>query len=223
MVFLLISPLNRFLSITNATNFTNKGVVITMNLIIRGRNMDLSEANREYALNKIQHTERFFPSKRVKSKADVERLPNSFKVEITIESQGIKFRASDKNENFYAAVDKVIDKLEKQFRKHKTKTLKKKQKTRLHFECCDAIDDSFDLKIVIKDTQIDKDILQTEEGNQEIITIQDKNFLKPMSKEEAVLQLKKSNQDFFVFKCEANVVNILYKRHDNTYGLIRTN
>lgn len=196
-----------------------------MELLIRGHNMNLTKANKDYALNKIQHTERFFSNKSARSKINVERLPNQFKVEITIETPGMRLRASEKNENFYAAVDGVIDKLEKQIRKQKTKTLKKQKHSATNRKAEHSTEEPLETllsKELIKDTKVDEDILQTEDGNQKVVVVRDKEFLKPMCLEEAVLQLTNSENDFFIFQSESSNTNILYKRHDGSYGLIRT-
>lgn len=195
-----------------------------MDLLVRGQNLNLSEANRDYALKKIQHTERFFADKSARSKITVKRIPKGFNVEIAIKAKGMELRASNSDESFYAAVDRVIDKLEKQIRKHKTKTLKRKQRTEpiLKDKSNDTLQDTIISQHFIKDTKIDEGILQTEQGNQQTVVIQDKEFLKPMTLEEATLQFSRNNQDFFVYKCEDNNINVLYRRFDGSLGLIRT-
>ena len=104
----------------------------------------------------------------------------------------------------YAAIDLVVDKLEGQIRKTKSKLKKqiKKNETVLNF---------------------DYELSEGEEYRNKIVKRKQLE-LKPMSEEEAILQLELLGHDFFIYKdVHTNEIDILYKRRDGNYGVIETN
>ena len=128
-------------------------------------------------------------------------MPNGLEmVEITIRSQGMVFRAEEAAETFANAIDNATEALERQIRKNKTR-LQKRVKI-----------DSFDM--------IDSDIGEIEE--EFVQNVRTKTFpFKPMSIEEAILQMNMLGHDFFVFKdAETLETCVVYKRKRDGYGLI---
>ena len=128
-------------------------------------------------------------------------MPNGLEmVEITIRSQGMVFRAEEAAETFANAIDSATEALERQIRKNKTR-LQKRVKI-----------DSFDI--------IDSDIGEIEE--EFVQNVRTKTFpFKPMSVEEAILQMNMLGHDFFVFKdAETLETCVVYKRKRDGYGLI---
>ena len=122
------------------------------------------------------------------------------RVEVTIQTKGYFLRAEESHSDLYAAIDLIIDKLERQFRKYKTKLLDKSRQ--------ENIQDSFDI----------------EEAVEEEIVKRKKIYLKPMDEEEAIMQMELLGHTFFVFKnIETDTICVIYKRHDGNYGLIETN
>ena len=111
-------------------------------------------------------------------------------------------RAEEKHVDLYAAVDLVVDKLERQIRKNKTR-LNNKYKN-----------------IVQLDINTDFEVAENEEDI--IRVIKRKNITtKPMDEEEAILQMELLNHDFFVFKnVDEECVSVMYKRRDGDYGII---
>lgn len=128
-------------------------------------------------------------------------MPNGLEmVEITIRSQGMVFRAEEASETFANAIDCATEALERQIRKNKTR-LQKRVKI-----------DSFDI--------IDSDVGEVEE--EYVQNVRTKTFpFKPMSVEEAILQMNMLGHDFFVFK-DADTLEtcVVYKRKRDGYGLI---
>lgn len=122
------------------------------------------------------------------------------KVEITIFENGIFYRAEEIDDKAQCALDRAIDIIERQIRKNKTKLLKKLRK------------DAF-LPPVTNDEDFEED---------EINITKIKTFpYKPMSPEEAILQMNLLDHNFFVFiDVETQKVCVTYKRHDGKYGLI---
>ena len=122
--------------------------------------------------------------------------------EVTILSKGLFIRAEETTNDMYASIDAVIDKLERQIRKNKTKLGR-----RIHQEA--FVPDNF---------QIDE---QIEEENSFKIMKSKRFAIKPMDVEEAILQMNLLGHNFFVFSnSETEEVNVVYKRKDGNYGLI---
>ncbi|GAB7388002.1 ribosome-associated translation inhibitor RaiA [Bacillaceae bacterium] len=181
-----------------------------MNFNIRGENIDVTPALREYVEKKIGRLEKYFdtpPTSDVNVTLRVER--DGHCVEVTIPLPRLVLRGEETNDDMYAAIDLVVEKLERQIRKHKTKINRKfrQQGTirKLFKETEPAADDAADAP---------------EEEN--IAIVRTKRFtLKPMDAEEAVLQMDMLGHNFFVFtNADTNQVNVVYRRKDGRYGLI---
>jgi putative sigma-54 modulation protein len=125
-------------------------------------------------------------------------------IEVTALTKRFTLRAEESNENFYAAVDLVVAKLERQIRKNKDRLNKKyKNVEKLEFNF------DYDSKEEI------------EEENESSIVKRKDISMKPMDEEEAMLQIELLNHDFFVFKnIDEECVSVLYKRKDGNYGII---
>lgn len=128
-------------------------------------------------------------------------MPNGLEmVEITIRSQGMVFRAEEASDTFATAIDSATEALERQIRKNKTRLQK-----RVKSEAFDIIDNDF--------SDVEEEYVQN---------VRTKTFpFKPMSVEEAILQMNLLGHDFFVFKdAETLETCVVYKRKSNGYGLI---
>lgn len=125
-------------------------------------------------------------------------------IEVTIPTKSAILRAEEAHKDLYAAIDLVSEKLERQIRKNKTRMTKKKVKK--HFEDYNL---NFELE---KNEEIDNEIVKRKSLD-----------VKPMSEEEAILQMNLLGHEFFVFK-HADTMNVcvLYRRKDGHYGLIST-
>jgi putative sigma-54 modulation protein len=118
-------------------------------------------------------------------------------------------RAEDRSDDMYASMDAVVDKLERQIRKHKTKINRKfRQEGSLK-------------TLFVEGTSSDNAELE----NDEFEVVRTKRFtLKPMDVEEAILQMNMVGHNFFVFSnIDTRTVNVVYKRNDGKYGLIEQN
>ncbi len=132
---------------------------------------------------------------------------NKHGIEVTIPLQGTMLRAEEKkNEDMYASIDLVVDKLERQIRKYKTKINRKFRQ-------------EGSLKSLLKE---EGGAVKVLEEDDELEVVRTKRFtLKPMDVEEAVLQMNMIGHSFFVFaNAESKEVNVVYKRSDGKYGLI---
>ncbi len=182
-----------------------------LNYQIRGENIEVTEAIRNHVEKKVSKLERYFtetPEANVHVNLKVN--PNkSSKVEITIPFPQLVLRAEEVNEDMYAAIDLIVDKLERQIRKHKTKVNRKfREKGNMHELFLTEVNGAASIE---------------EEDTLEIVRT--KRFdLKPMDSEEAVLQMNMLGHNFFVYTdADTNGTNIVYRRRDGKYGLIETN
>ena len=170
-----------------------------MKMNFTARQMRVYDQVKETAEKKLAKFDKFFGED---AEMDITfSMPNGLEmVEITIRSQGMVFRAEEASNTFANAIDSATEALERQIRKNKTRLQK-----RVKSEAFDIIDNDF------SDVE--------EEYVQEIRT---KTFpFKPMSVEEAILQMNLLGHDFFVFK-DADTLEtcVVYKRKNNGYGLI---
>lgn len=174
---------------------------VKMKYIVNGKNTEVSEALRQQAIKKLTKIEKFFkPETECHLTFTVENYRHI--LEVTIVSKGMFIRAEETTDDMYASVDAVIDKLERQIRKNKTKLGK-----RIHQES--FVPDNFLIEEPIE-----------EEKSYKIM--KSKKFaIKPMDVEEAILQMNLLGHSFFVFSnAETEEVNVVYKRKDGHYGLI---
>lgn len=184
-----------------------------LNFNIRGENIEVTPAIREYVEGKIEKVDRYF-NEEMQATANVNlKVYNDrqTKVEVTIPMKNLTLRAEERHADMYAAVDLIVDKLERQIRKHKTKVNRK-------FREREGIATFF--------AQIDaNDSSATNTEEEEYNIVRTKQFdLKPMDQEEAVLQMNMLGHNFFIFTdADSNGTHIVYKRKDGKYGLIETN
>lgn len=171
---------------------------------IRGNKLEVTDAINEYIKNKLSRLDKYLDDNdEVEAKALISAKGKDQKVEVTIWSGKYNIRAEDTNADLYAAIDLVVDKLEKQFRRYKDKITSKKNR----------VESTPDLEI--------EDYF--EEGEQTIVRRKE-IFLKPIDEEEAITQMELLGHTFFVFKnVDSNKINVVYKRHDGDYGIIEAN
>ena len=123
-------------------------------------------------------------------------------IEVTIPTKDFTLRREELDEDLYAAIDLVVDKLERQIRKNKTRFERKYK------------DNS--VAMINYDFEISSD----EESDTKIVKRKDVDS-KPMSEEEAILQSELLSHDFFVFKnIDEDCISVLYTRKDGNYGII---
>ena len=158
-----------------------------------------------YAEKKVMKLERYFGD-------DAEALvafsveKNRNKVEITVQASGTYFRASESTSDMFASVDAAVSTIERQIRKNKTRLAKRLRQ------------DAF-----VREPEVISSFVpdEVEEGSFEIVRTKRFN-IKPMSRQEAILQMNLLGHSFFAFRDEdANgAFAVVYKRNDGDYGLI---
>lgn len=168
---------------------------------IRGNKIDVTEAINDYIKDKLSRVEKYFDDD-VEAKAVISAKGREQKVEVTIWSGKYNVRAEEANEDLYAAIDLVVDKLERQLKKYKAKFNTRRNARE---EYVPEIEDYF-------------------EDEEQTIVRRKEVFLKPIDEEEAITQMELLGHSFFVFKnVETDKINVVYKRKDGDYGIIEAN
>ena len=171
-----------------------------MKFIISGKNLDVTDGLKAAIEEKIGKLERYFtPETEVHVTLSVEKERQ--KIEITIPMKGNIVRAEQVSDDMYVSIDLVEEVIERQLRKYKNKLVDRQQSA----------------------ASLSKAFIEEEiEEDDEIKIIRSKKFgMKPMDPEEACIQMDLLGHNFYVFRNAAtDEVNVVYKRKDNTYGLI---
>ena len=177
-----------------------------MEIYVRGDNIKVTKAIQDYAQEKLGKIEKYLgDSNNVRATVMVNVKGHRQKVEVTIPLKTVILRAEETREDLYAAIDVVVDKLERQIRKNKTKLQSKKMK-----------------EIFSKDFMFES-IEKVEEENEDKIVKRKKVEVKPMSEEEAILQMELLEHQFYIFKdAETDKVAVVYKRKEGNYGIIES-
>ncbi|EFI41791.1 MULTISPECIES: ribosome hibernation-promoting factor, HPF/YfiA family [Peptoniphilus] len=172
-----------------------------MLLKLVGKNMELTESLKKQAEKKFSKIDKFFDEE-VEARAVFSTQKGSQTVEVTIFLPGTILRAEETTQDMYASIDKVVDVLERQIRKYKTRLKKRYQgnsKT-IRFENVREAEVEEESSVIVKRKQL---------------------LLRPMHEEEATLQMELLNHNFFIFlNTETDKIEVVYKRHDDNYGII---
>lgn len=179
---------------------------------MKGKNVEVTEALEEYAEEKLGRLERLLDgSATVELELAEERNPSisrSQVAEATVRSTGPVMRARESSEDMRASIDLLSDKLERQVKRYREKRQGRRSVAQRGED--PAPGPGGGLRAVAA------------AGRGEPTIVKTKQFaVKPMTAEEAVLQLELIGHDFFVFRnVESDGVNVVYRRRDGNYGLI---
>lgn len=172
-----------------------------MKFIYASKDMAVSDSLKTRVEKKLGKLERYFreePEASVRFK--VQKGARNI-VEITVNAGGVILRAEESSNDMYLSIDHAVDKLESQIRRHRTKLEKRIRPAELE--------------------PVIEEIPAYEEQNYDIV--RRKRFaVKPMSIEDAITQMELLGHDFFLFVNEEDEnMNVLYRRHDGSYGLLQ--
>jgi putative sigma-54 modulation protein len=180
-----------------------------MDVTVKGRNISVTDALERYAFEKVERVRKFFDDERSVSRVEVElmheRNPSISEPEVaeaTLFINGTVLKARDASKDMYASIDRMSDKLERQVQRYRARQI-----DRWHGR--------------LKGHSPEPVVLEEEEETGANI-VRTKQFqMKPMSAEEAVLQMELLDHDFFVFtSADTGDINVVYRRRDGNYGLI---
>lgn len=184
---------------------------IMLDYQIRGLNFEITEAIDAYVKKRLSRLEKYLEDDQtyvVRVKLSSQKSDRSFKAEVTVQLPDLVLRAEDAEEDLYAAIDFVADKLERQIKKYKTKINRKLRKQGI----ADLHEVESDIPVDVADNDDELEIVRKK-------TVE----LKPMDPEEAVLQMELLGHDFYIFmNAENDLPAAVYKRHDGKYALLDT-
>lgn len=166
-----------------------------MQITVRGKNIEITGPLRDYVEKKVGKIEKYLEGP-LSATVTLNVEKGRHIVEVTVPINGMLLRGEEETEDMYASIDLVVEKLEKQIDKYKTRLNRK-------------------IRPQIADTPAEKDLAEP-------VIVKTKRFaIKPMAPDEAVMQMNLIGHDFFVFaNAETNQVNVVYRRRDGNYGLI---
>jgi putative sigma-54 modulation protein len=184
---------------------------MVMKYNIRGENISVTPALRDYIEKKVGKLQRYFdtpPASEVHVNLSVYNEEQY--IEVTIPMTDLLLRGEERHTDMYAAIDLVVDKLERQIRKYKTRVNRKFRQ------------EGNAPKYVFAEVEKEASQLLVADEEDEMEVVRTKRFdLKPMDSEEAILQMNMLGHNFFVFmNAETNSTNVVYRRKDGKYGLI---
>jgi len=172
---------------------------------IRASKISITDAIRSYVESKLDRLNKYFENPdEITASVLIKDSGVNQKIEVTIPIKTAILRGESINKDLYAAIDLVVEKLERQIRKNKT---------RLHKVNKEAIEAFTNFEVT-----------KEEEVEEEKIVRRKAIDTKPMNEEEAILQMEMLGHDFFIFKnADTDSISVLYKRKDNQYGIIDVN
>ncbi|HEY3247697.1 MAG TPA: ribosome-associated translation inhibitor RaiA [bacterium] len=182
-----------------------------LNVIVQGKHIVVTPSLKEYAEEKVGRIARYFDhvqeAQVVLSVARMDSLGKAQVVEVTVWGDGMVLRGKHASEDMYASIDGVSEKLRKQVGKFRSKLIERRR-----------LEESRKKDQMV--AYAEAALRATAPGEPRIMRV--KRFaMKPMSPEEAAIQMELLGHDFFVFRnTQSQEVNVLYKRGSGDYGLI---
>lgn len=173
-----------------------------MNINIRGDKIEVTDSIKNYVKEKLERLDKYFEdSSKIDAHVIIRARNGEQIIEVTVPTSKYTLRAEEKHSDLYAAIDLVIDVLERQIRKNKTRLNKRRSEADVVFSFIPEEDEEYvETNQVVKRKTIDK---------------------KPMSEEEAVLQMELLDHDFFLYyDVDEECFAVIYKRKDGNYGII---
>lgn len=175
-----------------------------MDITVTFRHVESTDSLKEYAEEKLSKIEKYFD---YPIEAHVVLAVEKFRrmADVTVNINGAVIKAVEETEDMYSAIDQVMDKIEKQVKRYRDKTRKRRSESRKSDNSLDA-----GYSEESADTVTDEPGIEVE-----------KLVAKPMDPEEAAMQFSMSQQDFLVFRnSRSSEINVIYKRKDGNFGLI---
>lgn len=172
-----------------------------MELTIRGKNLEVTDALHSYVEKHTGKIQRYF-DKPIKMNVLMRISNKTNTCEVTVFVEGVILRGVEKSDDMYKSIDLVFDKVERQIHKYKTRLAKRYRERNI-----------FSKRFVEE---------KEAKGTEDFEIVKTKKFnINPMSPEEAILQMNLVGHNFFMFfNAETSEIAVVYKRNDGKYGLI---
>jgi putative sigma-54 modulation protein len=170
-----------------------------VNLSITARHIEIADSIKDYLKKRLNKLKKYFNKKEVNIHVVFMAEKERRGIEVALNYNGAILHGQETTQDIYASIDQVVEKLERQLKKYKDKIQKKPRGLS---------------KVKFED--------MTTSQTQEIKTIRRKKLtLKPITLEEAIIQLEQTPLDFLVFTdAQTDTINVLYRCKDGNYGLI---
>ena len=186
-----------------------------MEVTVIGRKVTITDALNDYAVEKIGNAMKVLsidiPKAEVVLRVEKNRAVPCI-CEVTIRPKGHTIHVEEHEEDMYAAIDVAAAKVLRQLRKYKTRVIDRKVR---------AEEDSIRVTPIVPAGEFDPDSLMEELSDDAIVRVKEIEFA-PMTQDEALLQIDLLGHDFFAYTDrDTDLVNILYRRDDGGYGLLK--
>lgn len=189
-----------------------------MSITVAGRKMPVTDALRQYAEDKIGNSMKVMDIDPLVAEVVlfVEKNPANPRpavCEVTLRTKGHIIHVEENEEDMYAAIDVAAAKVVRQLRKYKTKVIDRK----MH-----SADEAPETIRTAGANEVDFDKLMEElSPDDEVVRVKEIEF-EPLTEEEALVKIDLLGHDFFAYTDrDTNLVNVLYRRHDGGYGLLK--
>ncbi|OGP49072.1 MAG: ribosomal subunit interface protein [Deltaproteobacteria bacterium RBG_13_43_22] len=175
-----------------------------MQISVSFRNVDPSDHLKGYAENRMARFKKYMEEPiEVHLVLSIQKFRHT--ADVTVSANGFKIKAQEETGDLYSAIDMVLDKIEKQIKRHREKVKEHKPEGNIKSQ---------------PEVKKSREDGETEEDTPQIVKTETV-LAKPMDAEEASLQLKMSNNEFLVFtNSKTRLINVLYRRKDGNFGLI---
>lgn len=181
-----------------------------MKLTVKGKNITITDALENYVEKRFDKLEKYFQDE-MHGTVTLSIEKNAQIAEATFPINHYILRAEDSSDDMYASIDGIVEKIERQIRKYKTRVNRKARQQNQAMLAFKPFED---------DVEPSDDSMQLSDGI-EITKVKSFN-VKPMDPEEAVMQMELLDHDFFVFlNDESQAIDVVYRRKDGKYGLIQ--
>lgn len=176
-----------------------------MQISVRGKNIEATPALVDYANKRLGKLDKHF-DETAEVQVVLSVIRDNHIVEVTVHLNGLIIRGEESTADMYASIDMVVDKLERQIKKYKTRMNRSLRQRGMR---------------VISEMHAATEA-EERAGEEEAMLVKTKRFpLKPMSVEEAILQMDLLGHNFFVFaSSDSDSISVVYRRNDGNYGLI---
>lgn len=173
-----------------------------MKVTVNARKVFVNQVFSDHIEKKLAKFDKYFPGE-ASATVKLSRIRENERVEVTIQQGSFLFRSEDENDTFMNALDCCMDAIERQIRKNKTRLTKRMREN-------------------IRIPDYTEEDISALDGEDEAFQIRRKSFvLKPMTPEEAILQMNLLAHTFFVFNnMDTGETCVVYKRRDGNYGMI---
>lgn len=186
-----------------------------MQLIVHGRNVDITDWVREYLQKKVGKLERYLPQAR-EARAELTHSPtraaeDRYTAQITIWANGQILRAEESTSDIFASIDATADKMYRQITRFKGRRYDGRRRA--------AAAASLEAEMLL----LPAEEVEEEEAAAGGQIVRRKEFLvEPMNEEEALEQMELLGHDFYIFfNPDANAIDVIYRRRDGNYGLLQ--